>query len=610
MNESEFIENNKAQWEELEKLIASNVRNPDKLEELFTKVSSDLSYARTFYPNRTVRLYLNDLTQQVLDLIQTRKNKFSFSVITNYYTSVLPKELWRARYAFLVSFLVFFIAVAIGALSTAHDLDFTRVILGDEYVEMTNKNINDGDPMAVYKSQDQIDMFWGITLNNIRVSFLAFVLGLFGSVGTIILLLSNGIMLGAFQYFFYKKGLFLTSFLTIWIHGTIEISAIIIAGGAGIILGDGILTPKTHSRSLSLQVASKRAIRVLLSTLPLFIIAGFLESYITRLTDTPTVFKVAIIALSLLFILYHYIFYPYRYQSKNSIDNNDHDVQTSEIEITQLKIKKYLSFAQLNEVTLAQFRIWSATIIKWGILPVMFLCSAGYWIWAKYGAMMSKEFDYYAIDSLFSYSLGGWEILGLYLLCIIHIITIMIIVYKQSDITLVNYIQTLLKNAVCILLLSLPYLLSFYFAPLYVLFLLTILLPPQVIFSTLYHFNIENSKLGKAISQSFNSSYQRYGSYIGTYFYVGFMFYLMLLLSGTLTNVLFVDFLTWHNIFPGELGNHIYIMSLIAIGFSCFALALYFLMYLNQHQSLDCKEESTDLFERIESLNLGLADGQ
>ena len=85
--------------------------------------------------------------------------------------------------------------------------------------------------MGVYKDMQQSDMFFAITFNNVRVSFLAFVLGLLASVGTGFMLFYNGVMVGAFQYFFYQKGLLLTSFLTIWTHGTLEISAIVLAGG-------------------------------------------------------------------------------------------------------------------------------------------------------------------------------------------------------------------------------------------------------------------------------------------------------------------------------------------------------------------------------------------
>jgi len=162
MNESTFIEQNKEQWQELEDILNSANRDPDRLEQLFTKVSSDLSYARTFYPNRTVRLYLNSLTQRVLDLIQTRKHKFSWSLITKFYRQELPAELWRSRKALLISFIIFAISATIGSLSTASNPDFPRIILGDSYVDMTEENINEGDPMKVYKDMEQSEMFFAI----------------------------------------------------------------------------------------------------------------------------------------------------------------------------------------------------------------------------------------------------------------------------------------------------------------------------------------------------------------------------------------------------------------------------------------------------------------
>lgn len=312
MTETQFIIQNENDWTELEQLLKNPGINANRLQDLFVKVSGDLAFAKTYFPNRSVRVYLNLLTQRVFDSLNKQKTDISFKSFVEFFTSTLPIELYRSRKALLFS-LVFFIAMmVIGAVSTAYHEDFARVILGDNYVSMTEENINAGDPMAVYKDANKTDMFLGITINNIRVSFLTYILGIFASLGTIIILMYNGIMVGTFQFFFYKKGLFLTSFLTIWIHGTIEISAIIIAGAAGIILGSGLLFPKTYSRLVSLQISAIRSLKILLSTVPLFFIAGFLESFITRQTDLPTVVKAVIIGLSLLFILYIYWFYPRR----------------------------------------------------------------------------------------------------------------------------------------------------------------------------------------------------------------------------------------------------------------------------------------------------------
>ena len=88
--------------------------------------------------------------------------------------------------------------------------------------------------MAVYKSMNETEMFLGITLNNIKVSFIAFVMGIFTAFGTGYILLRNGVMLGTFHAFFASHGLLTESLATIWIHGTFEIFSIIVAGAAGI----------------------------------------------------------------------------------------------------------------------------------------------------------------------------------------------------------------------------------------------------------------------------------------------------------------------------------------------------------------------------------------
>ena len=106
---------------------------------------------------------------------------------------------------------------------------------------MTLDNIANGEPMAVYNGSSEVPMFLGITLNNVMVSFNCFAMGLLTSFGTGYMLLSNGIMVGAFQTFFYQHDLLWESSLAIWLHGTLEIWAIIVAGAAGLALGNGWL---------------------------------------------------------------------------------------------------------------------------------------------------------------------------------------------------------------------------------------------------------------------------------------------------------------------------------------------------------------------------------
>jgi uncharacterized membrane protein SpoIIM required for sporulation len=210
----------------------------------------------------------------------------------------------------LIAVIVFCIAVFIGGLSSAYDAGFVRLILGDSYVNMTLENIRHGDPMAVYKSGKELDMFLGITLNNVRVSFMAFVLGIFFSFGTGYVLFQNGIMLGAFQYLFFERGLLWSSMLVVYIHGALELSAIVIAGGAGFVLGNSLLFPGTYTRYESFLRGVRQGVRLVVGLLPIFLVAGFLEGFVTRYTDMPAWLSLAIILSSFGFIVWYFIWYP------------------------------------------------------------------------------------------------------------------------------------------------------------------------------------------------------------------------------------------------------------------------------------------------------------
>ncbi len=200
----------------------------------------------------------------------------------------------------------------IGVVSATGDPDFVRLVLGNSYVDMTLNNIANGEPMAVYNGSSELPMFLGITLNNIMVSFNCFAMGLLTSFGTGYMLLNNGIMLGAFQTFFYQHGLLWESSLAIWLHGTLEIWAIIVAGAAGLALGNGWLFPGTYSRLESFKRGAKKGLKIVVGTIPVFVMAGFIEGFITRHTGLPDILRLGFILLSLSFILFYYIYLPDR----------------------------------------------------------------------------------------------------------------------------------------------------------------------------------------------------------------------------------------------------------------------------------------------------------
>jgi len=319
LREAAFVKKNYKKWEAFESSLADEEKvDPDRIAELFIHVTDDLAYAQTYYPRSETATYLNTLASKVHQSIYKNK-KEDRNRFFEFWRFELPALIGTVHKQLFYSFLIFAIACLIGAVSTAHDDTFVRLILGDGYVNMTLENIENDEPMGVYGTMAETSMFAAITFNNIRVSFFAFIAGLLLSVGTGFLLVSNGIMLGAFQYFFYQKGLLLTSFLSIWIHGTLEISAIIIAGGAGLIMGNSILFPGTYSRLESFKRGAKKGLKIVIGLIPIFITAGFLEGFVTRHAEWHWSIKAFIITISAFFIVYYFIIYPI--QLKNNVRN-------------------------------------------------------------------------------------------------------------------------------------------------------------------------------------------------------------------------------------------------------------------------------------------------
>lgn len=321
MREAAFVKQNKDKWLTFESVLSNNmVISPDELSSLYIEITDHLSYAKTFYPNSNTQAYLNGLASSAHRKIYKTKKESKNRLIT-FFTHEFPLMFLQHHRELLVAFLVFTLFVVIGAFSAANEGDFVRSFLGDGYVNMTMENIEKGDPMGVYKEQGEFNMFLGITLNNIKVALYAFGYGFMLGIGSLFIMMQNGIMLGSFQYMFYQQDLLWESARTIWIHGTIEIAVIIIAGCSGLVVGNSMLFPGTYTRLESFVRGVKNGLKILVSTIPFFIIAGFLEGFVTRHTEMPDWLAIFIISASLALILFYYVIYPIQIHKKEHIKN-------------------------------------------------------------------------------------------------------------------------------------------------------------------------------------------------------------------------------------------------------------------------------------------------
>ena len=177
MKEVTFIRRNIEKWKGTEKVVeqAANL-SPDQLADAYTELTADLAFAQTHFPTSRITIYLNNLASALHNEIYRSKREKWTRIIT-FWTREVPQTMHDAQRELLISFIIFAVSALIGAVSAANDQEFVRLIMGNQYVDMTLDNIARGEPMAVYNGSPEAPMFLGITINNIKVSFLCFAAG-------------------------------------------------------------------------------------------------------------------------------------------------------------------------------------------------------------------------------------------------------------------------------------------------------------------------------------------------------------------------------------------------------------------------------------------------
>lgn len=370
MKETRFIAQNKEKWQEAETLLNNSVKEPEKLSNLFVQVVDDLSYSRTYYPNRSVRVYLNKIARQYFSIIYTQK-KGKQNLFRLFWLDEMPQIIIHSKRELFISLIIFLLSMSIGVFSSYNDPQFASTILGSDYITQTDANIASGDPMAIYKQSHQVDMFLGITFNNLMVAFRTYVLGIFLGIGTLGSLLFNGIMVGCFQYHFIERGLFVESASSIWLHGTLEISSIVLAGGAGLTLGSGLIFPGTYSRLQSLQISGIRSLKLMLGITPVFVLAAVIESFLTRYTEAPLFLKVSLIALSAVFIIGYFVLFPW-FKSKSGFEAPLTEIR---LQPTNYEVVNFVRIKNNADLLKDTFQFYARHNTR--LLPTIFVVSLG-----------------------------------------------------------------------------------------------------------------------------------------------------------------------------------------------------------------------------------------
>jgi len=288
---------------------------PDEMAKEFIQLVEDLGYSKTFYPKSMVTNHLNAAASgrylRIYENQKTNTNK-----LITFFVKTLPLIIRKHHAVFFICFCLFLLFVTIGYFSASNEDGFVRQILGDDYVTMTEQNIAEGHPFKVYGYGNEFLSFLGIFINNIKVSLIEFAGGILLGYPTMQGLLYNAIMVGAFEFMFFKHGVGGSSLLTILIHGTLELSTFVVAATSGIVLSKGWIFPGTFTRMEGLKQGAKEGVCIAMSNFPMLFIAAFFEGFITRHTEMPIWLKLLIILSSLALVIFYFIVYPIQVEKR------------------------------------------------------------------------------------------------------------------------------------------------------------------------------------------------------------------------------------------------------------------------------------------------------
>ena len=299
--------------------------DPDQMAADFTQLVDDLAYAKTFYPSGKVTNYINSQASRIyLDIYKNRKEE-SNRLVT-FWKYDLPLTIRKHHKVVLFSFIFFFIFFGIGYFVSAQNDDMARSIFGDTYVDHTQENIANGNPFGIYEHGNPFLSWLNLMIHNIRVSFLMFVSGIFAGIPCLYIAIKNSIMIGVFDQFFAARGLGIDFWLVVFVHGTLEITGLIIATAAGLVLGKSFLFPGTIKRIDAFKQGAKDGVKIMIGLIPVFALAAFFEGFITRLYNDISILTTGIFALSVLFVIWYFIIYPIRLGRKLLLNKNEEEV--------------------------------------------------------------------------------------------------------------------------------------------------------------------------------------------------------------------------------------------------------------------------------------------
>jgi uncharacterized membrane protein SpoIIM required for sporulation len=285
MISTRWLEKRKPYWAKLEALLnqsqSSGLKSLSRsdlqeLSLLYRQTAADLAAIREDRGSVHYARYVNQLLVRAHNTIYSGHRASPMAVVS-FFTHTYPAAFRRHLAHIVVATLIFAAAGLVGAVLTYQDPDFKVKILGPPMVETIDRHQMWTHSIVGIKPFASS----AIMTNNMSVGFTTFALGITAGLGTIYMMAFNGLLIGVIGVACYLSGMSLELWSFVAPHGVLELPAIFIAGGAGLRIAQGLLFPGVLPRRDSLARAGSEAVQLLLGTVPILIIAGIIEAFVS-----------------------------------------------------------------------------------------------------------------------------------------------------------------------------------------------------------------------------------------------------------------------------------------------------------------------------------------
>ncbi len=285
MISTRWLEKRKPHWAKLESLLNQSDRSGlrslsrsdlQELSLLYRQIAADLAAIREDRGSVHYARYLNQLLVRAHNTIYSGHRASPMAVVS-FFTRTYPVAFRRNLRHVALATLIFAVAGVVGAVLTYQNPDFKVKILGPQMVETIDRHQMWTHSIVGIKPVASS----AIMTNNMSVGFTTFAFGITAGLGTIYMMAFNGLLIGVIGVACYLSGMSVQLWSFVAPHGVLELPAIFIAGGAGLRIAQGLLFPGVLPRRDSLARAGSEAVQLLLGTIPILILAGLIEAFVS-----------------------------------------------------------------------------------------------------------------------------------------------------------------------------------------------------------------------------------------------------------------------------------------------------------------------------------------